>query len=202
MAQIIKFYDENHEYELNGEKIPSVSELCRFASREIYGDISQYTLDNAAERGKKVHRCTEELDKYGETSVEESIAPYIAAYLKFREEHKPTYTAIEKVYASVLMRFAGTLDRVATLATADGVCIIDIKSSSVVQKVLAKIQLNGYKKVYEETTEQEVSHLFILHLKNDGTYKLIPIEIDPSLFDACYTLHKALEKKKRGKKNG
>lgn len=202
MAQIIKFYDEKHEYELNGEKIPSVSELCRFATREIYGDISQYTLDNAAERGKKVHKCAEELDKYGETSADEVSGPYIRAYLKFLAEHKPTYLAIEKVLASPLMKFAGTLDRVATLKTAEGISIIDIKSSSVVQKVLAKIQLNGYKKLWEETTGDTVSNLFILHLKNDETYKLVPIEMNPSLFDACYTLHKAMEKKKRGNKNG
>lgn len=200
MAQIIKFYDEKHEYELNGEKIPSVSELCRFATREIYGDISQYTLDNAAERGKKVHKCTEELDKYGETSADEVASPYIRAYLKFLNDHRPTYLAIEKVLASPLMKFAGTLDRVAILKTVEGISIIDIKSSSVVQKVLAKIQLNGYKRLYEETTGETVSHLFVLHLKNDETYKLVPIEMNPSLFDACYTLHKAMEKKKRSKK--
>lgn len=200
MAQIIKFYDEKHEYELNGEKIPSVSELCRFASREIYGDISQYTLDNAAGRGKKVHKCTEELDKYGETSVDDVVSPYIRAYLKFLNDHRPTYLAIEKVLASPLMKFAGTLDRVAILKTVEGISIIDIKSSSVVQKVLAKIQLNGYKKLWEETTGDTVSNLFILHLKNDETYKLVPIEMNPSLFDACYTLHKAMEKKKRSKK--
>ena len=200
MAQIIKFYDEKHEYELNGEKVPSVSELCRFACREIYGDISQYTLDNAADRGKKVHKCTEELDKYGETSVDDVVSPYIRAYMKFLAEHKPTYLAIEKVLASPLMKFAGTLDRVAVLKTVEGISIIDIKSSSVVQKVLAKIQLNGYKKLWEETTGDTVSNLFVLHLKNDETYKLVPIEMNPSLFDACYVLHKAMEKKKRSKK--
>ena len=65
MGKLI-FYDKEHEYELNGEIVPSVSELSRFASREIYGDVNQYILDNAADRGTKVHKQCELLDKYRE----------------------------------------------------------------------------------------------------------------------------------------
>ena len=78
--------------------------------------------------------------------------------------------------------------------------IIDLKSSSVVQKVLALIQLNGYKLSTEFNGLGEVGALFILHLENDGNYKLIGFEINSDLFMACLTLHKALQKKKRVKK--
>jgi hypothetical protein len=69
-----------------------------------------------------------------------------------------------------------------------------------VQNVLALIQLNGYKLSTEINNLGKVSALFILHLGKDGKYKLISYEITPQLFMACLTLHKALQKKKRTKK--
>ena len=202
MAQILKFYEQDHEYQLGDETIPSVSEITRFASREVYGDVTQYTLDNAADRGRRVHKATELIDKYGECNVEADIAPYVKAYLKFLKEKKPEYKFIEKAFASEEEKFAGTLDRVGSVMGYDGLSVIDIKSSSTVQKVLAQIQLNGYKRLYEQNTGEAISHLLILHLKNDETYKLVEIPIDDTLFVSCLNLHNALKKKKRGKKNG
>ena len=43
---VLKFYDDGHVYELDGKIIPSVSELLRFMSREVYGDIDKYILDH------------------------------------------------------------------------------------------------------------------------------------------------------------
>ena len=202
MAQILKFYEQDHEYQLGDETIPSVSEITRFASREVYSDVTQYTLDNAADRGRRVHKATELIDKYGECDVEADIAPYVKAYLKFLKEKQPEYKHIEKAYASEEDKYAGTLDRVGSVKGYDGLSIIDIKSSSTVQKVLAQIQLNGYKRLYEQNTGEEISHLLILHLKNDETYKLDEIPIDDTLFVSCFNLHNALKKKKRGKRNG
>lgn len=201
MAQILKFYDESHVYELDGEEIPSVSELSRFASREIYGEIAQYTLDNAAERGTKVHKACENLDRYGDCEVDESIAPYVKAYLAFLNDYKPEWECIEKALASEEKRFAGTLDRVGKLNNGK-TAIVDLKTSYAVQKVLANIQLNGYEHLYHTNFGKRVDELYILHLKNDGTYKLIEFPHDTELLNACLTLHNALKKKKRGKKNG
>lgn len=199
MAQILKFYDEKHIYELDGEQIPSVSEISRFVSREVYGDIVQYTLDHAAERGSKVHKQCEILDKYGECECDGEIAPYIQAYIKFLEDYKPEWVAIEKPLACKDRGFAGTLDRAGRLK--DGrFAIVDLKSSSVVQKVLAQIQLNGYKELWETNEEPRVDVLIILHLRKDGTYKVHEIPIDSMLFEACLALHNATKKKKRGKK--
>lgn len=200
MANILKFLDKRHIYELNGELVPSVSELSRFASREVYGDISQHTLDSAADRGKKVHDACENLDRYGDCEADKEIVPYIKAYLSFHEEYQPEWVAIEKALGSKAMEFAGTLDRVGKIKGADGLVIVDLKSSSVVQKALALIQLNGYKKLYEENFGEEIKALYILHLQKDEKYKLIEFPTDDTLFMACWNLHQALKKKPRKKK--
>jgi hypothetical protein len=206
-------------YELNGEQVPSVSEISRFASREVYGNVEQYTLDNACSRGSAVHKSTEVLDKYGEVDCDSTIEPYIRAYLSFRKDYKiKDFVAIEKSLASEKMRFAGTIDRICEITQdfADTfkvqtkidishligkLAIIDIKSSSVVQKVLAPIQLNGYEKLVTENEIGEVGLLLILHLNKEMRYKVHNFEIDDTLFMSCYNLHFALQKKKRVKKS-
>ena len=234
IARLI-FFDDTHTYTVDGEEFPSVSEISRFASREVYGEVSQYNLDNACIRGSAVHKATEILDKYGKCECDEDIEPYIRAYVKFRKDFGiKDYAYIEKALAHEGLKYAGTIDRIYTIdekfveavaencksfvfINADGkvdkiktpqdlqsfignLTIIDIKSSSVVQNVLALIQLNGYKLSTEFNGLGEVGALFILHLEKDGNYKLIGFELNSDLFMSCLTLHKALQKKKRVKK--
>lgn len=194
MAQLL-FFDECHKYTLDGEELPSVSELTRFISREIYGDVGQFNLDRAADRGTAVHKATELLDKYGTVEIDEDISPYLKAYIAFRKEHKCEWQKIEYATHHPESLYAGTLDRVGTV---DGkLVVLDIKTSSTIQKPLYTAQLNLYRKMLPDPIEQ----LVILHLKKDGTYKLIDIPIDDTLADACITMHEALKKKKRSKKN-
>ena len=194
MAQLL-FFDEGHKYTIDGEELPSVSELTRFISREIYGDVGQFNLDRAADRGTAVHKATELLDKYGTAEIDEDIAPYLQAYIAFRKEHMCEWQKIEYATHHPNNLYAGTLDRVGTI---DGkLVVLDIKTSSTIQKPLYTAQLNLYRKMLPDPIEQ----LVILHLKKDGTYKLIDIPIDDTLADACITMHEALKKKKRSKKN-
>ena len=194
MAQLL-FFDEGHKYTIDGEELPSVSELTRFISREIYGDVGQFNLDRAADRGTAVHKATELLDKYGTAEIDEDIAPYLQAYIAFRKEHMCEWQKIEYATHHPENLYAGTLDRVGTV---DGkLVVLDIKTSSTIQKPLYTAQLNLYRKMLPDPIEQ----LVILHLKKDGTYKLIDIPIDDTLADACITMHEALKKKKRSKKN-
>ena len=201
MAQILTFFDKEHKYTLDGDEIPSVSELSRFASREIYQTVEQFQLDRAAARGTAVHQACENIDRYSEVKCNNDIAGYVKAYIKFRGEHPIEYDTIERAFAGDTPegKFAGTIDRAGVFA--DGqTAIIDLKTSSVVQKPLAQIQLNAYKLLYEQNTGKKVDKLFILHLKKEGDYKLIEFPIDDTLFKACIALHYALKKKPRKKK--
>lgn len=232
MARLI-FFDDTHTYTVDGEEFPSVSEISRFASREVYGEVSQFNLDNACSRGSAVHKATEVLDKYGKCECDEDISPYIQAYVQFRKDFGiKDYAYIEKPLAHEELKYAGTIDRIYkiddafinalkehctdfvminengkvekkkcdTIVEKGALAIIDLKSSSVVQNVLALIQLNAYRLSTEFNNLGEVQALFILHLSKDGKYKLISYEITENLFMACLILHKALQKKKRVKK--
>jgi hypothetical protein len=45
-----------------------------------------------------------------------------------------------------------------------------------------------------------VDRLLIIHLKKDGTYKLVPFDFDDTVPMALITIHNALKKKRRRNK--
>lgn len=193
MSQLV-FYDEGHIYELDGVQIPSVSEVTRFLSREVYGDVQQFRLDHAAARGTKIHKLTEALDKYGEIDADAESLPYIKAYLKFRREHDVQWEEIEKARYHPQGLYAGTIDRKGLV---DGRrAIVDIKNSYRVHKPLYEAAQNLYRMTYPPDS---LDALLILHLKPDETYKLIELPIRDDLALACLTLHLATVKKRRKK---
>lgn len=197
MATLL-FFDQGHRYMLDGEELPSVSELCRFISREIYSDIQQYNMDRAAERGTAVHKATEALDKFGSVDVQDDILPYVQAYLQFRREHNVEWEKIEWASHHPVDRYAGTIDR---MGTVDGKkALLDIKTSYTIHTPLCAAQLNLYRRMLE-SNGVKVDVLYILHLKKDGTYKLKPFEFDDKVPEAVLTLHNLLKKKTRRKKD-
>lgn len=192
MGKELKFYDEGHVYEYGGVVIPSVSELLRFMSREVYGSIDKFILDTAAERGTAVHAATQVLDEHGTVDCPDSIAGYVEAYAKFRREHSVEWKYIERPFAHPAMLYAGTIDRVGCL---DGTpVILDIKTNAAIKKPLVKAQLNGYKLLLMANGDN-VSSLCCLQLMKDGRYRLYRSAVDSSEFMACYALHMAMKRK-------
>lgn len=196
MARLI-FYDARHEYTVDGEKYPSVSEILRFISREIYDDTNQYALDHAADRGTSVHKATENIDRYGSADIEDEYAGYVQAYVSFLREHDVIWSDIEKPMYHPVKHYAGTIDR---FGVVDGFnTLVDIKTNATIKKPLVKAQLNGYEDMRQANEMTPAERLCCLQLKSDGTYRMYPCAVDMTEFDACYALHTALARKqKRG----
>lgn len=171
----------------------SVSEILRFISREEYSDIAQYRLDNAADRGTTVHKACAALLKYGQVECTEDVQPYVMAFLRFLKEHKCEFTDIEKPLADTGVCIAGTPDLCGLVDGEES--IVDIKAQSAVKKTLVKAQLNGYKELREKNHKPQAKALYCLQLMNNGKYRLYPVAIDPTEWNACKALHFALKKK-------
>lgn len=193
MANLI-FLEEPHVYELDGEELPSVSEITRFISRENYSEVPQYILDNAADRGTRVHRLTEALDKYGEAEADEIELPYLQAYLGFRKKHKVQWEKIEWSTYNKERLYGATIDRYGIV---DGEkAIVDLKTTSTLHTVSVTAQLTLYKMACE-SQGMEVEKLYVLQLKKDGKAVFKEITPDPKLAESCLYLHELLKKKKR-----
>lgn len=194
----LKYIDDGHIYMLDGERLPCVSDLCRFLSREIYRDTPVWQMEAAADRGTKVHAAAEALDRTGKAEIEEEYLPYLEAYAAFLREHDVSWDLIEHPDYHPIFRYAGTLDRYGAIDGA--LTLLDIKTTYAVYKPLCGASLNLYRMILEARGKQ-VDRLAILHLNKDGTCKLIPFEKDNDLPYALLILQRALKKRKRGTKN-
>lgn len=194
---ILQFFDRGHVYMLEGERLPCVSDLCRFLHREIYRDAPLWQLEAAADRGTKVHAATEVLDKTGRAEIQDDYLPYLEAYALFRKEHDVQWELIEHPDYHPAHRYAGTIDRYGLV---DGFkTLLDIKTTYKVYKPLCSASLNLYRLILE-ARQKTVERLMILHLKKDGRYKLIKFEVDNSVPMALITLHTALLSRRRKNK--
>lgn len=190
----LTFLEKDHTYLLDGEELPCVSDLCRFLHREIYKDAPRWQMEAAAERGTAVHSATQSLDTLGHAEIAEEHLPYLMAYKAFLQEHRPSWDMVEQPLYHPECRYAGTIDRFGALH--GEAVLIDIKTTYAVYKPLCRAQLNLYRLMLI-TRGYPVHRMYILHLKRDGTYKLIPMETDEPLAHALITIHKALLKKRR-----
>ena len=192
------FYDDTHRYTVDGEEVPSVSEITRFLTREVYEEAPQYLLDNAAKRGTAVHKATESLDKFGQIECDSDIVPYVKAYVAFRKEVNPQW---EKIEWSVCndKRYAGTIDRYGKIG--DKNVLVDFKTTGSItglHRTLYRAKLNLYRLAVLK--EKPVDEMWLLQLKKDETYRLIPVEVDEPLALACLTMHEAIKNSKKRRK--
>lgn len=191
------FYEKSHIYMLDGERLPCVSDLCRFLHKEIYKDAPFWQMEAAADRGTAVHRATELLDNTGSAGISEDYAPYLEAYAAFRREHEVEWELIEHPDYHPLHGYAGTIDRYGKV---DGIAtLLDIKTTYTVYRPLCSASLNLYRMMLQ-ARGKSVERLQILHLKKDGTYKLIRFDFDDAVPLALLTLHNVLKKKRRKSK--
>lgn len=188
----LTFRSRPHIYMLAGERIPCVSDLCRFLHREVYKDAPAWQMEAAADRGTKVHAATEMLDITGRAEIEGEYAPYLQAYAAFRREHEVLWEMTEKAMYHPELLYAGTIDRYGLV---DGVrVLVDIKTTYAVHKPLCHASLNLYRMILE-ARGCTVERLLILHLKKDGSYRLVHFGMDDTVPMALITLHNHLKKK-------
>ena len=139
----IEFIEESHTYLINGCIVPSVSEII---ADDTYKSIPPHILEVAAERGRKVHYCTELIDNGKKPKLEPYYAEYVVQYLLFLKwwneefEEQIKYETIEEVMGNE--DFCGTSDRFAFVEYKPK--IIDIKTTSKLYKEKIAIQLGGY----------------------------------------------------------
>ena len=191
----LHFDEEKHIYAYRTDDIelvlPSVTQILRFVSREIYGDIPPHVLEAAADRGTRVHEAIEMSAKFGWMEADDDIIPYMLAYQEWEKAHKYKMLAFEYRFYHRTRLYAGTAD--ALFLDGEDLCLIDVKSSQEVYELLTTAQLYGYSEALK-SHGTEVKRAYILHLKNDSTYDWIEVDLNKgrTTFEACAYLHGAV----------
>ena len=193
----LHFDEGKHLYTLdqNGVtfELPSVTQILRFISREIYGDVPQSVLDKAADKGTRVHEAIEAYDNYGWKECEPDTLPYILAYEKWVQDHNFQTVANEYPIYHRTRLYAGRIDRI--FMDEGKLSLLDIKTSETILEPLVAGQLYGYSEASKSHGINVVNH-YILHLKPDASYDFIKVDIQKGfrIFEACAFLHGVVKK--------
>lgn len=192
----LHFDATSHAYYVDGELIPSVTQIIR--PLEAYYRLDQTMLRPYAERGTAVHQLTEIYDLTGEPDplMNPDLAGYLLAWLDFRKDFGFTPIATEHRFYHEELLYCGTIDRVGVLR--GNLAILDIKTSTKLGPAIG-VQLSGYQHGYDPEGKEGVTHRYAVQLAGDGTYRVQEYKdnLDWPVFVGMRALHSWTEKYKR-----
>jgi hypothetical protein len=181
----IVFDEESHTYWIDRVQVPSVTQILR-PLVDLSG-IPSDVLERKRDLGTRVHFACQ-LDDEGdldESSVEDDVAPYLAAYRLFKRESGAQTLLNEHRVAEPKLMYAGTLDRVLLIDRQRW--LVDLKTSLVLP-LLAGPQTAAYQRAL---ADPRVTHRGALRLRPDRKYRfdVLAGPDDWSCFLAARTLH-------------
>lgn len=174
----IDFDEEKHEYSVGGVRVPSVSEILAPLSAERYADLNPWMLKAAAAKGTAVHEGTQLIDFGIAPDFDPEIDGYLMAYQMFLLQHEAEWGFIEGIIGyqrtnEEIPLYAGTIDR---FGVVDGTpAVLDIKTYASMTSA-AQLSASCQTALYADALESngfEVIDRLLLHLRKDGTYRLI-----------------------------
>ncbi len=159
----LTFDEASHTYYFGGQLVPGVTSIL--TPLTDFSRVPPAVLEAASNFGKAVHLACE-LDDLGtldEASLDPALAPYLAAWRKFSDDHQVQWDLIEQPVYHATMRYAGTPDR---FGLVNGVrTVVDIKSTAQLYPAVGP-QLAAYAQAKMEPYAQRIA----VQLKADGTY--------------------------------
>lgn len=187
---MLTFDASTHTYRDERGVVPGVTQILR--PLVDFSRVPRDVLAAKADLGTRVHLACEldDDDDLDEASVQDDVAPYLAAYRRFRAESRAQVLASEQQVYSAPHRYAGTLDRVLLL---DGAHVLVDLKTCITTPSSAGPQTAAYLHALASPT---VTRRAALRLRPDGTYRLDPLT-DPNdwpTFLGCLAIHRHLEK--------
>lgn len=169
------FDEATHTYTLDGQKIPSVTEILAPITAGKYPPSG--VVQQAAARGTRIHELCAlyDMDALPE-EFEGELVPYVQAWADFCRDWSPEWLYIEQpLYAQdTESRYAaGTVDRIGVIDGAH--IVVDIKTAQSMDRP-AKIALCCQLYGYSWLADNNLIHIDGLglgvQLMKDGTYRL------------------------------
>jgi hypothetical protein len=169
---------DNRFYEFNGQLYPSVTTILDaypkgpafFEWLKMAGEKADEIRDQFGKRGSVVHNLTEQYDNGFPVTLMSDNGPLYSSlewamferYIDFSNRFAPDILGVELNYASEVLKFGGTLDRVIKLN--GKLVLIDIKTSNYLHNHFW-LQMAAYVKLFEEKNPgQKIDQIAILWL--------------------------------------
>lgn len=186
----LEFEEGPHVYRLDGEVIPSVSQIMEPLSKAKYSGIPERVLRKAAGRGDAVHTAIENWLKFGFPDIPSEHREYMDAFLDWWNEMQPEVVGSEIRVYHKLQRYAGTIDLLCYIG--NRLVLVDYKTTAQISEMTCGVQLEAYGQALKSHGVQPEEKR-ILHLRRGGTWKehLFPANDTKCwrTFGACKTLY-------------
>lgn len=182
-GKMIEFNEEKHEYTIDGERLPSVTEICEPISFKKLDAVDKTIVAKAAARGSEIHEMICNYMYTGEftdDAIPAEYEPYLSAFLEWWFNYAPEPLYNEMLVGSKELGYCGTCDCVCKIE--NKLYLIDYKTTSAIDNKYLSVQLYGYKKALAERGI-DVEVCAVLHLTKDGKYKFKEIKLDPEWFE-------------------
>lgn len=187
-GHLVEYSDQDHQYMVDGVKVPSVTQVLKFRFPNKYKDVDPAILSQAATRGTILHQIIQDYEEVGV----ESTAPELYHYkflkksygFKFKEAEVPILITF-KDDLSEEKYICGRLDQVIEIN--GKTALNDFKFVSTMDaeyKEYLAYQLNMYRLGYEQTYNKKIEKLYGTWLKITATQehrKFIELPINEAM---------------------
>lgn len=193
----LQFDPDSHTYWIDGAIVPSVTQILA-PIRPDFSMVPPAVLEAKRALGVAVHAACEydDADDLDEDSLADDLRPYLSAWRKFKADTGAAMIENERQLGHSLMRYAGTLDRVAAMRGARW--LLDIKTAADPDPSFG-VQLAGYEDLLK-ANELAPSALrrASVHLRPDGSYRFHEFKNpnDSACFRALLSVHHWKESQK------
>jgi hypothetical protein len=175
VSATFQFVPEEHAYIQDGVRIISVTQILNAVGLVDYSHIPESVLDHKAEIGTAAHAAAHYFDEgdLNWSTVDPEVAPYVQAWIKFREETQFIPRLIEQRGIAKLrgMSYGYTLDREGVLNGRD--TLLEIKCTAGVE-ISWGPQMAAYELALR-SQDGKARQRIAVHLQKDGTYVLVPL---------------------------
>lgn len=180
MSAVIEFNEEQHEYRVNGERWPSVTQVLD-PLLELDG-IPKDILEAAGRFGNHVHQACHlwDLGQLDEDALDPHLKPYLDGWKSFLHQTGALVINSELRVFNPLLKYAGTLDKL--ILWRERRHVLDIKTSAEVPYTVGP-QCAAYREAYLKTDSGVTCSTvrYCVHLRPDASYRLHPLN-DPGDF--------------------
>jgi hypothetical protein len=174
---IVTFEKTNHIYTVNGKKVVSVTQLIDSVLPKKYKKVDPEILQKAADRGTNLHDMIEQFERFETTYDDYEFKQYIS----LKKQHQWEVLESEKIVIlkeSGIPIAAGRFDMIVKSPYINGLGIADVKRTAHIHTDHIKLQLNLYKRAYEQTYRKKIHYLKCIHIRNClKEYIDIPIDL-------------------------
>ncbi len=176
-GRLVEYLDDTHQYFVDGQEVPSVTQVVGKLFPGEYKDVDPTVLARAAARGTELHAAIEDFERHGLMSD----LPEFRNYLAIKDTHRFEVVDNEKLIyvedqGQVLC--AGRLDMVIRQDNLLG--LADIKRTYSLNVAKLKVQLNLYRIGYQQCYGEAIHLLRGIHLRKEQA-NFVNIPLDPQI---------------------